>query len=355
MTVLDDPARWRALDQADMLARIRELPVQCERAWEAVSAFDLPGEYADPDGVIVLGMGGSAIGGDLVGALAAGESPAPAAVCRRYTLPAWAGPRTAVIACSYSGHTEETLAAFEEAVARGARVIALTTGGRLAERARELGLPLLTFSYASPPRAALGYSFISLVGLCQKLGLLTDKRRDLTEALRAMRQLQPTLDPAVPQIENPAKQLAAFLYDRFAIIYGAEHLEPVARRWRGQFAENSKAWAAWEELPELDHNAVVGYEHPAALCDRIAVVLLTSTLYHPRVQVRAPATAGVLARRGIPHQVLSVQGESLLAQMLWTIHTGDFVSYYLALLNGADPTPVDAITYLKERLARTNG
>ena len=354
MTILDNPAQFRSLDPADMLGRIRELPWQCERAWDAVSAFELPGDYANPDGVVVLGMGGSAIGGDLACALAAGESPAPAAVCRQYTLPAWVGPRTAVIASSNSGNTEETLTAFEEAVARGARVIALTTGGRLAARVKELGLPLLTFSYAAPPRAALGYSFISQVGLFQKLGLLGDKRHDVAESLRVMRQLQPTLDSSVIQIENPAKQLAAFLHDHFAVVYGAEHLEPVARRWRGQFAENSKSWAAWEELPELDHNAVVGYEYPAALRDRIAVVALTSTSYHLRNQVRVPATAGLLAQQDIPHQALQVPGESLLAQMLWAIHYGDFVSYYLAILNGVDPTPVDAIVYLKEQLARTS-
>jgi glucose/mannose-6-phosphate isomerase len=299
-------------------------------------------------------MGGSAIGGDLVETLARAESTVPSAVCRTYTLPAWVGSRTVVIASSYSGNTEETLAAFEEAVARGARPIALTTGGRLAARAQESGFPLLTFSYESQPRAALGYSLIYLVGLFQKLELLADKRHDLAEAVRVLTRLQPTIDAPVPQARNPAKQLAAFLCQHFAVVYGAEHLGPVARRWRTQFAENSKAWAAYEELPELNHNAVVGYEHPAALRDDVAVVLLTSTLYHPRVQVRSQVTADLLARQGVPHHTIQVQGESSLAQMLWAIHFGDFVSYYLAMLYGADPTPVKAIDYLKEQLARSN-
>ena len=351
MLNLDDPTRFRELDPGNMLDRIRELAQQCERAWDAVMAFALPESYADLDGVIVLGMGGSAIGGNLAGALARAESPVPCTVSRDYTLPAWAGPRTVVIASSYSGNTEETLSAFEEAVARGARLIVLTTGGRLAARAQELRLPLLTFSYESQPRAALGYSFISLVGLFQKLGLLTDKCHDLAEAMRAMRRLQPTIDAPVPQAENPAKQLAASLRQHFVVVYGAGHLGPVARRWRGQFAENSKAWAAYEELPELDHNAVVGYEHPVALRDDVAVVLLTSTLYHPRVQVRVQVTADLLARQGIPHHTIQVQAESPLAQMLWAIHYGDFATYYLAMLYGADPTPVKTILYLKEQLA----
>jgi len=350
--MLDDLNRFRKLDPGGMLERIRELPQQCERAWDAVRSFALPDGYANPDGVIVLGMGGSAIGGDLAGALAGTESPAPCLVCRDYVLPAWVGPRTVVIASSYSGNTEETLSAFEEAVARGARLIAITTGGRLAARAQELGLPLLTFSYPAQPRAALGYSFIFLVGLFQKLGLLADKQHDLDEALQALACLQPTLDAVVPQAENPARQLAASLYQHFIVVYGAGHLGPVARRWRGQFAENSKAWAAYEEWPELNHNAVVGYEHPAALRDDIAVVLLASTLYHPRVQVRVQVTADLLARQGIPHHMIQVPGESALAQMLWAIHYGDFVSYYLAMLYGADPSPVQSIVYLKERLAQ---
>lgn len=349
---MDDLNRFRALDPAGMLDRIRELPQQCAQAWESVQTFALPADYVNPDGVIVLGMGGSAIGGDLAGALAGAESPVPCAVCRDYTLPAWAGPRTVVIASSYSGNTEETLSTFEEAVTRGARLIAITTGGKLAARAQELGLPLLSFSYPAQPRAALGYSFIFLVGLFQKLGLLAGKQHDLNEARQALARLQPTLDAAVPQAENPAKQLASFLHQRFVVVYGAGHLGPVARRWRGQFAENSKAWAAYEELPELNHNAVVGYEHPAALRDDIAVVLLASTLYHPRVQVRVQVTADLLARQGIPHHTLQVQGESALAQMLWAIHYGDFVSYYLAMLYGVDPSPVRSIAYLKEQLAR---
>jgi len=349
---LDDPNRFRKLDPDGMLDRIRELPQQCQRAWDAALDFELPDGYAGPDAVIVLGMGGSAIGGDLVRALAEVESAVPCAVCRDYTLPTRVGPRTAVIASSYSGNTEETLSAFEEAVARGARLIILTTGGKLAARARELGFPLLTFSYPAQPRAALGYSLVFLVGLFQKLGLLADKRHDLVEALQTLARLQFVIDAPVPQVENPAKQLAVFLQDRFGVVYGAGHLGPVARRWRTQIAENSKAWATYEELPELNHNAVVGYEHPASLRDDIAVVLLASTLYHPRVQVRALVTADLLAQKGIPHRTIQVQGESPLAQMLWAIHYGDFVSYYLAMLYGADPTPVKSIAYLKEQLAR---
>ncbi|MBU1878701.1 MAG: bifunctional phosphoglucose/phosphomannose isomerase [Chloroflexi bacterium] len=343
------------LDQQDpehMLDRIRELPQQCAQAWEAVQGVVLPEGYDHPDGVVVLGMGGSAIGGDLASALARPESPAPCVVCRDYTLPAWVGPRTVVIASSYSGNTEETLTAFEQAVDRGARLVVLTTGGTLLARALELGLPRLTFSYQAQPRATLGYSFIYLVGLFQKLGLLADKQHDMTEAQRVLEHLQPTVDITVPLTENPARQLAAFWRDHFVVVYGAEHLGPVARRWRGQVAENSKTWAAYEELPELDHNAVVGYEHPATLRDNVAVVLLNSTLYHPRIQVRVRATAELLARRQVTHQILQVQGESPLAQMLWAIHYGDFASYYLALLYGADPTPVEAIVYLKERLAQ---
>ena len=354
MVDLDDPVTLKRLDPDHMLARIAELPQQCRDAWRNIDSFDLPPHYREVDKVVILGMGGSAIGGDLLRTLVQGECPVPIAVNRDYDVPAFVDRRTLAIASSYSGDTEETLFAFEEALKRGAKLLALTTGGKLAERAREAGVPLLAFSYRSQPRAALGHSLILLIGTLQKLGLIADKSADLEEAVAVMEGLQARIREAVPLARNPAKQLAQKLYGHLPVVYGAGHLSEVAHRWKTQFNENSKAWGFYEVLPELNHNAVVGYEFPDDLAGKVIVVMLTSSLDHPRNRVRFQVTQEILARRGVRYEVVEALGESPLAQMLSTIHLGDYVSYYLAMLYGVNPTSIETIVYLKERLAQAS-
>jgi glucose/mannose-6-phosphate isomerase len=352
MINLDDLNLSKKLDPEGMLARIAELPQQCRDAWANVQTFDLPADYARVNSIVVAGMGGSAIGGDLVRCLAEPECPVPIAVSRDYTLPSFVGPATLVIASSYSGHTEETLSAFAQARERGAKLLAITTGGELARQAREWGAPLLTFSYRSQPRAALGHSFTLLLGVVGKLGFIADQSADLEEAIAVMEALQGEIRETVPTTQNPAKQLARKIYGHLPFVYGAGALSEVAHRWKTQFNENSKAWGVFDLLPELNHNTVVGYEFPADLAEKVVVVMLTSPLDHPRTRVRFRVTGEILARRGVAWEMIEARGRSPLAHMLSTIHFGDYVSYYLAMLYGVDPTPVAIIAYLKERLAQ---
>ncbi|MFQ5811584.1 MAG: bifunctional phosphoglucose/phosphomannose isomerase [Anaerolineae bacterium] len=352
MIDLDNWALFHEIDPDDMLGRITELPQQCRDAWANVRSFELPSEYRQINKIVILGMGGSAIGGDLLRALAEPECALPIVTNRDYTVPAFVNADTLVIASSYSGNTEETLTAFQEARKRGAALLAITTDGKLAQRARELGVPLLTFHYQSQPRAALGYSLVSLIGVVQKLGLIGDKVADLEEAIAVMEALQGEMRETVPVTKNPAKQLAKRLYGHLPVVYGAGYLAEVAHRWKTQFNENAKAWSFFEPLPELNHNAVVGYQFPEELAERILVVMLISSLDHPRHKARFQVTQEILTRRGIAYETVEARGESPLVQMLSAIHFGDYVSYYLAMLYGVDPTPVKTINYLKERLAQ---
>jgi len=352
MTDLDNWALFHETDPDDMLGRIAELPQQCRDAWANVQDLELPPEYRRISNVVILGMGGSAIGGDLLRALAEPECALPIMINRDYTVPAFVNAETLVIASSYSGNTEETLAAFEEANKKGAALLAITTDGRLARWARESGVPLLTFDYKSQPRAALGYSLVSLIGIVQKLGFIDDKTADLEEAIAVMKALQKEIRETVPTAENPAKQLAKRLYGHLPVIYGAGFLAEVAHRWKTQFNENSKGWSFFEALPELNHNAVVGYQFPEELAEKVVVVMLTSSLDHPRHKVRFQVTQEILAKQGVSYETVEAQGESPLAQMLSAIFFGDYVSYYLAMLYEVDPTPVKVIDYLKERLAQ---
>jgi glucose/mannose-6-phosphate isomerase len=354
MTKLDDLSLFRKTDPDDMLRRVAELPTQCRHAWDAVMEMELPEEMGPIRNVMILGIGGSAIGGDLLRTLVEPECPVPIAVNRDYTLPAFVGPETLVIASSYSGNTEETLTTFGQAHQAGARLVAFTTNGQVAARAHEWNVPLFTYDYSAQPRAALGYSLIPLLGLLVRLGLAADKSADVAEAASVMGGWQAEIRETVPFEENAAKKLAARLHGGLPVVYGGGYLSQVARRWKGQFNENAKQWGVFEQMPELNHNAVVGYDWPADMAEVAVVLMLRSSLNHPRTRLRFDITAEILAQKGVACRHVHARGERPLAQILSTVHFGDYVSYYLAVLNGADPSPVETIAYLKGRLAEAD-
>jgi len=351
MVNLDDLEVYKQLDPSDMLARIHELPQQCRQAWQRALEFELPSDYCGVDKVVILGMGGSAIGGDFLRTLVALENGPLVFVHRDYELPPFVDGNTLVIASSYSGNTEETLSAFGQALEGQAKKLAITTGGKLKDLAEERGIPLFTIDYTAPPRAALVYSLVSLLGICQRLGFLADKSKDMAEMAEVLEELSPKIGENAPQAQNPAKQLASQLLGRVGVIYGAGTLSEVAHRWKTQLNENSKNWAFYEIFPELNHNAVVGYEFPPEVADKIFVVLLRSPSLHPRILMRYQITSDILQRARISYQIVEATGEGILSQMLSLVLFGDYVSYYLALLNETDPSPVRAIDYLKTRLA----
>ncbi len=351
MTDLDNPQTYQQLDPSGMLQHLHKLTEQCQRAWQNTLKFDLPQEYAKVDKAIILGMGGSAIGGELVRRLALLESRLPVWVHRGYDSPPFLDEKTLLIASSYSGNTEETLASFTESLNIPAKKLALTTNGKLKELAEKEGIPLFLIDYQAPPRAAFPHSFIPLLGIFDKLDLLEDKSADLKEAIKVLKKLSVNLVESTPLASNPAKQLATKLVGRLVVIYGAGILSEVAQRWKTQLNENSKAWAFYELFPELDHNAVVGYEFPPEVKEGIVVVLLHSSLLHPRISLRYQVTTEILATQGVNYELVEALGESPLAQMMSLVLFGDYVSLYLAILNRVDPTPVTSIDYLKSRLA----
>lgn len=352
MVNLDDLLIYRRLDTSGMLNHLHEFPGQCQRAWEKVLSFELPQEYSTIDKVIILGMGGSAIGGEIVRALALAESKVPIWVHRDYNLPLLVGEDTLIIASSYSGNTEETLSAFTESLKTPAKKLVLTTGGRLGKLAEKEGIPVFTIDYQAPPRAAFPYSFVPLLGILQKIGLLGDKSANLQQALLVLKKLSKDFVETTPLASNPVKQLATKLWGQIIVIYGAGILSPVAQRWKTQFNENSKTWAFFEFFPELNHNAVVGYEFASPLRKRMFVVLLHSASLHPRIQLGYEATAKLLAKSGISHEFVEATGKNSLAQVMSLVLFGDYVSFYLAMLNRIDPTPVDYIDFVKRYLAQ---
>jgi len=351
VTILDEPKTYQRLDPSGMLQHLHELPDQCQRAWQNALAFELPQSYRRVDRAIILGMGGSAIGGDLLRSLALLENRLPVWVHRSYGLPPLLNENTLLIASSYSGNTEETLSSFVESLQTPAKKLVLTGGGRLRALAEKEGIPVFPIDYQAPPRAAFPHSFIPLLGIFQKLDLLEDKSADLSEAMQVLNNLSSELTESMPLASNQAKQLAIRLSGKLAVIYGAGILSEVAQRWKAQLNENSKAWAFYEIFPELNHNAIVGYQFPSEMRERVLVVLLHSSLLHPRISDRYRLTAEILTEAGIEHELVEARGDSPLAQMMSMVLLGDYVSFYLALLNSVDPTPVAPIDYLKKRLA----
>jgi glucose/mannose-6-phosphate isomerase len=339
-------------DPDSMHARIAELPQQCEDAWRLVEQFDLPASYKQASKVVILGMGGSAIGGDLARTLVESAATVPIAVVREYSIPAYVDSTTLVIASSYSGNTEETLSGLDLALAKGAKCVCVGTGGKIEQKAREAGLPFLKFSYSSSPRAAIGYSLICLVGILVKAGVANVPYADLQEASAVMRAWQAELRPEVPEERNAAKQMARRIYGRIPVVYGAGLLSEIARRLKGQFNENSKAWSFYEVMPELNHNAVLGYTNPEELRQKLFVIFLRSDYDHRRVGIRFDVTGDLLDKAGVARGTIQARGKSRLAQMLSADHFGDYVSLYLAYLYETDATPVPAISYLKEQLAK---
>jgi glucose/mannose-6-phosphate isomerase len=343
---LDDAAVHAAVDVRGFRELLRGFPEQIAEGTRLGEALALPA--ARPRAVAVIGMGGSAVGGDYLQALAEPAAPFPVAVLRGYTVPAWVGPDTLVVGSSYSGQTEETLAAFEDARARGAAAVVVSSGGALGERARRDGLAWAKVPAGFPPRAAFAFLLMPTVVLLERLGADLGGAEARAEAVAALRSLGAELQPEVPLEKNPAKALAVALHGPVPVIYGTDATGPVAHRWRTQLEENPKVLAISGILPEMNHNALEawGGRPPGSW----AVVLLRDRGEHPRVARRAALTREVLEARAPVHEAWG-HGGGRLARLLTLTLLGDWVSYYLAILRGVDPWSMDRMEALKRRMA----
>ena len=351
MTNLDDKALYNSLDKSGMGLQIYNLPEQCRGAWEKALQFSLPAAYQRVNKIVILGMGGSAIGGDLIRAIAS-SGKLLVIVHRDYDLPTYVDEDTLVIASSYSGDTEETLSGFIQALSTPCKKLVISTDGKLTSIAQQSSVPIFIIEHVSPPRAALGYSLLPLLAIMQNLGLVSSKSAEVDNMIRTLKRLRELWKEDVLTENNPAKKLALKLYGKITVIYGAGILSDAARRWKTQINENSKAWAFFETFPELNHNAVTGYRHPAGAPDNIFVVMLRCPSLHPRILTRYKATAELLEHSNIPYQILDSNGTNPLKHIMSLIYLGDWVSYYLSMLNNVDPTSVPEIELLKKRLSQ---
>lgn len=353
MKDLDNTAEFDRLDPQGMLAHIDGLPDQMQAAWELAARLPLPA-WEGIDRVLVAGMGGSAIGADLVCSYITHSCLIPVVVHRDYDLPAWArGPRTLVIASSHSGNTEETLSAFNLAQSNGCRLAAITTGGVLARDSEQSGVALLQYNYPSQPRAAIGYTAVMLLALLARLKIIPDPQADLSAAIQTMRNQQAGLRAAIPAAKNPAKRMAGQLFGRWVTVFGADVLQPVARRWKGQINELAKAWGQFEALPEADHNTLAAVMNPAEALEHTMALFLRAPSYHPRNLLRSNLTKQAFMLEGLNTDFVDAPGDTPLAHQWSALHFGDYTAYYLAMAYGIDPTPIGAIEALKDEMSAT--
>ncbi len=350
MNNLDDLSIYATLDPQGMGDEIDALPSQLDTAWQLGMTFELPVLRQPLKNVLIAGMGGSAIGGELVAAYLMPKSRVPIFVHRDYGMPAWVDEGTLVVASSHSGNTEETSDAFDAALRQGAQVVVLCTGGELAQKAQAQGLPLWQFKHKGQPRAAVGFSFGLLLALLTRLEIAPDPTAELEAALRTMREQQETLRREVPVVQNAAKRQAGQLLGRWVHVLAAGSLAPVARRWKTQINELAKAGASFEVLPEADHNTLAGIWQPQNLQPLGIHLFIQGRGEHPRNRLRLELTRQAFMLEGLNTDLYQAKGETLLENMWSAIHFGDYMAYYLAIAYGVDPTPVEMLENFKRSM-----
>jgi glucose/mannose-6-phosphate isomerase len=348
---LDDLAYFKQLDTQNMLTEIDGFPDQLQKAWDLGFTQPLP-DFMDIQTIVISGLGGSAIGADLVTAFVSSSIRVPVTVHRDYGLPAFArGKQTLVICSSHSGNTEETLDSLESALKNECSIIVTTTGGELAKRASAKNIPVWKFDHNGQPRAAVGFSFGLLLSLFTRLKLIPDPSKDVAEAIAAMKISQEHLRADVLAANNPAKRYAGQLMGRWVTVMGAGLLAPVARRWKTQINEIAKAGANFEFLPEADHNALAGILNPEEVLNPHTMTLfLRAPSDHPRNRQRSDLTRQAFMLEGLNTDVVDARGDSPLAHIWTLILFGDYMAYYLAMAYGVDPTPVDALVNFKNAM-----
>jgi glucose/mannose-6-phosphate isomerase len=342
----------KRIDPKGMYTWIADFPQQVEQAVRIGKEAKVKLNVKGIENMVLTGLGGSAIGGDLLRSYLAEELKVPFMVNRHYVLPEYVGKNTLVIVSSYSGNTEETISAHKDAIKRKARVLCISTGGETATIAKKHKQPWVQIPPGLSPRAALGYSFFPLLVVFGKLGLIRSKDRDIKETIQLLKTKAALFsNPEWP--ENGPLRLAERITGKLPIIYSpAEHLDAINLRWRGQIAENSKQLSSGHVLPEMNHNELVGWKVLVNLMKQTHVIFLKDTGTHKRVAIREEITKQIVTQYAGAVTEVASEGTSLLARMFSLIHFGDWVTLYLAILNNEDPEPVAVIDFLKGELGK---
>ncbi len=342
----------KRIDKSDMLSFCVEAPKHCRKAAKLAEAVRI--NYSKPQTIIVVGMGGSAIGGELLKDWTRDKIDVPIEICREYSLPAYANKKNLVFVISYSGETEEALSMFLDATKRNCMTFCISSGGKLLRFAEKLSLPYLRVPSGFPPRATLPYLFLPMPIILEKLRLISNVSSEISEAIKVLEQVKDENSPKTPLDGNSSKILASKIDGTVPVVYGFGIYRAVAQRYKQQLNENSKIPAKWESFPELNHNEIVGWEGAKELSNHFSTIFIREMDEPEEIRQRIEATKELISREATK-KIFEVwsSGRSRLAKMLYTIYIGDFTSVYLAILRGVDPTPVKTISLLKQRITQS--
>ncbi len=348
----DRPETYGDVDTTGMAGRFALWPQTFAASWAAARQIEVPDKHTDLFSVVIVGVGGSGLAGELLAGLLLHTAQIPVRVVRGYELPAFVGPDSLVLAYSHSGNTEETITAFDEAADRGAKLIVVATGGRLADLATAHRSPFVRYAaegIASPLAAA----FPALLAVARAVHILGgDLDQEVAETVRTLSDVTATMLPEVPAAQNPAKQIAQMFAGTFPVVYGVGFLEPVARWWAAEMSALAQTECHWDTPLEVNHGDAAGLAFPAVLAGQRAAVLLRSSYDHPRIVAHHTVTEAMLRDSGVAVQTVGAHGRSRLAQMLASVVLGDWAAYYLALLNGVDPMSDVAIHFKNTHMPR---
>ncbi|MBI4281730.1 SIS domain-containing protein [Candidatus Uhrbacteria bacterium] len=357
MNPLDNPKTFDRYDGSRMRDSIAVLADQCREAWDASRCIAIPAAYRKGiDQVVVAGMGGSAIGAHSIASAFAGKLRVPFSVVSGYALPHSVTRRSVVFLSSYSGTTEETIAAAKEAITRRVRAIGITTGGALADFLRRKGLPLYQFNPKSnpcgQPRMGLGYSLFGQLGILVRLGVLAFTPSAFADAMHMIISEQRRYAPEVAERTNPAKRLAGFLHGGLPVLFGPDILLGALHIFANQLNENGKTFSAFFALPELNHHLIEGFRFPVAAHALSRYVFFESRAAHARIQKRSRITETIVAKNGIGLTRQELSGATPFASALALLVLGSYASFYCAMLSRIDPSGIPWVNYLKKKLAR---
>lgn len=355
-SILDNVEELRKLDKQNVYGSVVALADQIADAWDQVQAMNVKIDASKVRNIVVAAMGGSALGPDVIKRAFKDSLHVPLEVVNDYTLPAYVDEHSLVILSSYSGTTEETLSAAEQAQEKGAQIMIVTTGGGLAKLMDEKGYPgykiVATNNPSNQPRMAIGYSVFGIVALLTKVGLLKLEESEVNAVVAAVRRLGSELKVEVTQEENPAKQMAFLMLQRTPVLVAAEHLEGAVHVFQNQLNENAKTYAEYRIVPELNHHLMEGLKFPENLDSSMFFVLFNSSLYHHRTNKRITITQKVIEKAGIDTIDMDVINSSKLEQVFEVIAFGAYTNFYLAMLEGIDPAPIETVDFFKAEMAR---
>jgi glucose/mannose-6-phosphate isomerase len=349
--ISNDLKKMKEVDRSDMLSFCVEAPRHYEKAARLAKAISV--NYPKPKTIIIAGMGGSAIGGELVKDWTRDKIAVPIEICREYSLPAYADKNTLVVVVSYSGETEETLSVFLDAIKRKCMAFCISSGGALQEFAEKLSVPHLLVPSGMAPRASLPYLFMPLPVLLEKVDLVSNVTSEISDTVKSLKQICAINSPDKPLDKNFAKKLASNISGTVPAVYGFEIYCAVAHRLKTQFNENSKVPAKWECFSELNHNEIVGWEAANELARHFSAIFIRDDNESEAMRTRIETTQELMRKKSLKIYEIKSIGKSQLAKMSSVICTGDFTSVYLAVMRGIDPTPVKSIASLKEKLKRS--